>query len=201
MDQHFADLQESKNYYNRNFIKYFRRLVKVIFSGRRNKPHCISFIFSPKTFFMKPIYVAAKISFLVLIAFFLQSYSGPTGGDYYKVLLNNRLITEQYLAKPVAMKTLSLAASNNNDHLIVYYSHCGTIGKERTVFLRSHSGTVLKEWKFADSKSFELQLPVKDVLNASAKKGSVFLYYASKEIPSGKQLLSIDLSNRTIAKL
>jgi hypothetical protein len=150
---------------------------------------------------MKPIYVAAKISFLLLIGFLFQSYAGPSGGDYYKVFLNNRLITEQYLAKPVAMKTLSLAASNNNDHLTVYYSHCGAIGKERIVSVRSYSGTVLKEWKFADSKSFELQLPVKDVLNTSAKRGSVFLYYASKEIPSGKQLLAIDLSNKTIAKL
>jgi hypothetical protein len=46
-----------------------------------------------------------------------------------------------------------------------------------------------------------LQLPVKDVLDASSKKSSVFLYYASKEIPSGKQLLAIDLSSKTIAKL
>jgi hypothetical protein len=150
---------------------------------------------------MKPIYVAARISSFLLISFFFQAFSGPSGGDYYRVLLNNRLVAEQYLTKPVSMKTLSLTSSNNNDHLIVYYSHCGTSGKGRTVSVRNHSGTVLKEWKFADSKTFELQLPVKDVLDASSKKSSVFLYYASKEIPSGKQLLAIDLSGKTIAKL
>lgn len=150
---------------------------------------------------MKPVHVAAKISCFVLITFFLQSFSSPSGGDYYKVFLNNRLITEQHLAKPVAMKTLSLTASNSDDRLTIFYSHCGEVGKERTVSLRNSSGTVLKEWKFINSKTMEMQLQVKEVLNVSAKKGSLVLYYASKEIPSGKQLLAIDLSNKTVAKL
>jgi hypothetical protein len=150
---------------------------------------------------MKPVYSAAKISCLLLISFFCQSFSGPSGGDYYKVLLNNRLITEQFLTNPVSIKTLSLTASNSNDHLTVYYSHCGTAGRGRSVSIRNHSGIVLKEWKFADSKNMELQLPVKDILNASGKKGALLLYYASKEIPSGKQLLAIDPSNKSIAKL
>mgnify|MGYP006951358344 FL=1 len=150
---------------------------------------------------MKQIHIAAKISCFFLMSFFFQSFAGPSGGDYYKVLLNNKLVTEQFLTKPVSMKTLSLTTANSNDHLTVYYSHCGTAGKERSVSVRNHSGTILKEWKFTDSKTMELQLPVKDILNASAKNGSVFLYYASKEIPSGKQLLAIDLSNKTVAKL
>jgi len=150
---------------------------------------------------MKQIHIAAKVCCFVLASFLFQAFSGSYGGDYYKVLLNNRLITEQYLTQPVAMKTLSLTNSNNGDHLTVYYSHCGTVGKERSVSVRNQSGSVLKEWKFADSKTMELQLPVKEILNASSKKGPVFLYYASKEIPSGKQLLAIDVSNKTIANL
>jgi hypothetical protein len=150
---------------------------------------------------MKPVYAPAKISCFLLISFFCQSFSGPSGGDYYKVFLNNKLITEQFLTRAVSIRTLSLTASNSNDRLTVYYSHCGTSGKERTVSVRNHSGNVLKEWKFADSKNMELQLLVKDILNVSGKKGALLLYYASKEIPSGKQLLTIDLSNKSIAKL
>jgi hypothetical protein len=158
-------------------------------------------IYSLKTFFMKQVDMSAKIFCFLLLSFFFQAFSGPSGGDYYKVLLNNKLVTEQFLTKPVSMKTLSLTPHNSNDHLTIYYSHCGTAGKARSVSVRNHSGTVLKEWKFSDSKTMELQLPVKDILSASSKKGSLFLYYASKEIPSGKQLLAIDLSNKTIAKL
>jgi hypothetical protein len=83
----------------------------------------------------------------------------------------------------------------------VYYSHCGTAGKGRSVSVEDPSGNVLKELKFADSKNMELQLLVKDILNVSEKEGALLLYYASKEIPSGKQLLTIDPSNKSIAKL
>lgn len=149
---------------------------------------------------MKQIHLAMKMLSFVLVSFFFQSFSGPNGGDYYKVLLNNKMITEQYLTKPISIKTLSLAASNNSDQLTVYYSHCGQAGKTRSVSVRNQSGKVLKEWKFADSKTIELQLPVKEILNGSAKNASVYLYYTSKEIPSGKQLLSIDLSSSTVVK-
>lgn len=142
---------------------------------------------------------AAKALMLALGFIFLQSFFSR-GGDYYKVLLSGRLVTEQYLTQPVSMKTLSLTPHNSNDRLTVYYSHCGAAGKGRSVSIRNHSGTVLKEWKFVDSKSMELQLPVKDILNASSKNNSLFLYYASQEIPSGKRLLAINLSG-VVAKL
>jgi hypothetical protein len=173
----------------------------VIFFGLDKGQACIRFIFSLKTFFMKQVHIAAKIFSLFLILFFCQSFSGPSGGEYYKVLLNNKLITEQFLTKPVSMKTLSLTASNNNDHLTVYYSHCGNVGKDRSVSVRNQSGAVLKEWRFADSKAMELQVPVKEILSTPSKNSSLFLYYASKEVPSGKQLLAIDLSNKATAKL
>lgn len=149
---------------------------------------------------MKQIHRASKIILVLLATFFFQSFSHPYGGDHYKVFLNNKLVTEQFLTQPVSMKTLSLTAGNNNDNLKVYYSHCGTAGKTRTVSVRNGFGVILKEWKFSDTKTIEVQLPVKDILNAAAKKGNVFLYYASKEIPSGKQLLAIDLSNKDVAK-
>lgn len=151
---------------------------------------------------MKQQFNLAARAFLILAAsFFSQAFSHPSGGDYYKVLLNNKLITEQYLTKPVAMKTVSLTTLNNNDILTIYYSHCGSVGKERSVSLKNQSGKVLKEWKFADSKSMDMVVPVKEVLNASGKNTLASFYYASKEIPSGKQLITIALGNTATAKL
>ena len=82
-------------------------------------------------------------------------------GDHYKAFLNNKLVTEQFLTQPVSIKTLSLSVSNSSDKLKVYFSHCGTAGKGRTVSVRNAVGAILKEWKFADSKTIDVQLPVK----------------------------------------
>lgn len=132
---------------------------------------------------------------------FLASFSlKGGGGDYYKVLLNGRLVAEQYLTKPVAVKALSLNAANHNDKLTVYYSHCGQAGRSRSITLKSESGKILKEWKFSDSQSQEMQIPVGEVLNASSKLNTVSVFYASKEIPAGKQIISLNMSSIALAK-
>jgi hypothetical protein len=141
----------------------------------------------------------AKASVLILAAICLQSFFHK-GGDYYKVLLNDKLVAEQYLAKPIALKQLSLTASNNNDRLTVYYSHCGQPGKNRSVLLKNENGKILKEWKFNDSKSQEMQLPVSEVLKASSKLNLVSVYYSSREIPAGRMLINLDLSATAFAK-
>jgi len=150
---------------------------------------------------MKQVHFAAKVFLLLLTAFFFQAFSNPSGGDYYKVLLNNKLITEQFLHKPYTVKALSLASTNNNDQLTFYYSHCGIAGKQRTILLKTSSGKVLGKWNFTDSKTIEIQLPVKDVMKASDKANSASVIYASKEIPGGKELLTVNFSNKTVAKL
>lgn len=140
-----------------------------------------------------------KVATLILAVICLQGFSTNGGGDYYKVLLNGRLVAEQYLTKPVALKALSLNAANQNDKLTVYYSHCGKAGLGRSITLKNENGKTLKEWKFNDSPSEQMQLPVGEVLNASLKQNSVVLYYASKEIPSGRQLITLNLSSIAMA--
>jgi hypothetical protein len=146
------------------------------------------------------LYVIVKASLLMLAVICFQSFSGKSGGDYYKVLLNGRLVAEQYLTKPVALKVLSLSAANQNDKLAVYYSHCGQMGRSRSISLKNEDGKILKEWKFNDSQSQQMQLSVSEILNASAKQGSVMIYYASKEIPAGKQLITLNLSSIASAR-
>jgi hypothetical protein len=141
----------------------------------------------------------AKLSMLILGVICLQSFLHK-GGDYYKVLLNDKLVAEQYLTKPVALKLLSLNATNNNDRLTVYYSHCGHPGKNRSVLLKNENGKILKEWKFSDSKSQEMQLPISEVLKASANLNILSVYYSSTEIPAGKMLINLDLSAIAFAK-
>lgn len=149
-----------------------------------------------KIIFMKQqFYLLAKSTMLAATFIFLQSYSFKLGGDYFKVLLNGRMVTEQYLTRPVPMNALSLTSSNRNDQLTIYYSHCGQAGKGRSISIKDGQGKILKEWKFNDSKSQQMQLSVAEILNASLKQHSVILYYASKEIPSGRQIITLDLSS------
>ncbi|HWI92069.1 MAG TPA: hypothetical protein VNT20_12385 [Flavisolibacter sp.] len=139
---------------------------------------------------------------LVLILAFLclQSFTTNSGGDYYKVLLNGRLVAEQYLTKPVALKALSLNAATHDDKLTVYYSHCGQVGKNRTITIRKENGKILKEWKFSDSPSQQMQVAVDEILAAASKQTSVSLYYASNEIRSGRQLIELNLSTVAMAR-
>ena len=150
---------------------------------------------------MKHIHFSVNAFLFLAVVFLLQGFSNRAGGDYYKVLLNNKLITEQFLYKPITMKTLSLNSSNSNDKLTIYYSHCGMAGAGRIISIKTTSGSLLGKWDFADSKLIELQLPVKDLLKTSGKNPTVLLYYSSKEIPSGKPLLTIQFSNKVVASL
>ena len=140
-------------------------------------------------------YLLAKSSVLAATFIFLQSFSYKWGGDYFKVMLNGRVVTEQYLARPVPMSALSLTSSNKNDLLTIYYSHCGQAGKDRSISIKDGNGKILKEWRFNDSKSQQMQLAVAEILNASLKQNAVTLYYASKEVPTGRQIITLNLSS------
>jgi hypothetical protein len=137
-------------------------------------------------------YLAAK-GLLMPAIFLFFGFSYKPGGDHYKILLNNKLVAEQFLTMPEELKTMELSTANSKDLLTVFFSHCGTAGKSRTIRLRNEEGKMLKEWKFADSKDMNMTVPVKEILQLKA--GTVSLCYASGEIPSGKQLIRLHLKN------
>jgi hypothetical protein len=60
---------------------------------------------------MKHITLTPKAFLFLALVFFVQGFSNLAGGDYCKVLLNNKLLTEQFLYKPIALKTVLLTPS------------------------------------------------------------------------------------------
>lgn len=145
--------------------------------------------------------IITKTVLLLVTAVFLQSFSAKSGGDHYRIFLNDRLVLEQFVTLPVKTKALSLEGANQNDLFIIHYSHCGVAGKERSIAIKNEGGKILKEWKFADTKATGMQLTVKKISDACGKSSKTFIYYASKEIPSGKLLTTLDLKRTTTAKL
>jgi len=147
------------------------------------------------------IHIITKTTMLLLATVFLQSYSVKSGGDHYRIFLNDKLVLEHFVTMPQKAKALSLNGANQNDQLTIHYSHCGVSGKGRSIALKNENGKVLKEWKFADSKGTGMKLTVKELLQTAGKSGTASIYYTSKEIPSGKMLTTINPGKTATAKL
>ncbi len=147
------------------------------------------------------IHFIAKGVILILTAVFFQGFSKNAGGDYYSIYLNDKLVTQQFLTQPKPATVLSLSTANLNDQMFIHFSHCGIAGKERSITLADEKGKPVKVWKFPDSKSIAMQLPVKEILTASTKISTASIYYASKEKTAGQLLTRLDLKKAVVAKL
>ena len=124
------------------------------------------------------------------------------GGDHFEVWINNKKMIEQAVYKNEPVKSLQLDQLHPNDHLRIYYSHCGTTGKGRTGSIRNEANRVLKTWSFGDEigKSFMI-CPAKEILALHPSGKNLSLYYASKELPEGRLLASIvDNGTRTAGR-
>ena len=126
------------------------------------------------------IHFITKGFILILATLFFQGFSNKPGGDYYRIFLNDKMVVEQFLTMPKVLKALPLSAANPGDQLRIQYSHCGMAGKSRSLSLKDEKGKLLKEWKFPDTKSTDMQLAVKEVVNASGKSNTSSIYYTSK---------------------
>ena len=121
----------------------------------------------------------------------LSFFAFRPGGDIYEIYLNKQLLMKQYSTQPLAIKSLHLTKANAADQLIVFYSHCGTIGKGRKLSLRNEQGKVMKEWQFADAsgKDGGMSIPVKELLQVEAQTNAALsLFYSSDLTPKGKAL-------------
>ena len=130
---------------------------------------------------------------LALAAFCVTLFSFRiAGGDHFEVWINNKKMIDQAVYKNEAVKSLQLDQLHSNDQLRIYYSHCGTTGKGRTVSIRNEANKVLKTWSFGDEsgKSFMI-CPAKEILALHPSGKNLSLYYASRELPEGRLLASI----------
>ena len=144
-----------------------------------------------------------KHAFAIVFAFALLSllsFNVKAGGDSYKIYLNNKLILEQYVTQPLNIKSLQLDNANANDKLVIYYSHCGQVGKGRSLTIKDNKGKILKEWKFANTagSNESMVIPVKELLEL-IKNGHVNLFYAAQQLPKGRMLTSVNLNH--VAKI
>ena len=145
---------------------------------------------------MKQQFKLVSALFILIVPALLQGFSPkPAGGDHFKVLLNGKTVTEQFLTQPVSIKSLTLSNSNRNDRMSFYYSHCGQVGTGRVIVLTDAAGTVLKRWKFEDGGKPFMDIPVKEFLGSAKEKSPVSVQYYSEELPRGRVLIRLNLLN------
>lgn len=145
-----------------------------------------------------------QLSVLAICAIMFSFTSERAGGEGFEIFLNNKPVLQQFGDEMKVIKTLKLDQSNENDQLTIRYYHCGKIGKNRTITLKNAGDKVLKEWKFTDVKleSASMTCNVKDILTLhQGKDKTIKLYYASTELPQGRQLASITTASKAVAKL
>jgi len=139
----------------------------------------------------------APVKILAGLAILLSSFgfTAMRGGEVYKIYLNNKLLMEGVVSQPVTVKDLQLTEANVNDQLVIYYYHCGTVGKGRSIAIKDDRGTTIKEWKYADGSGSNagMTIPVKELLQLEKSRSGVHLsiYYASQELPHGRMLTSL----------
>jgi hypothetical protein len=125
------------------------------------------------------------IAAMLLLASFFTALEG--GVDSYEIYLNNKLLMRQLATQSLSLKSLPLDKAKPNNQLVIYYSHCGTIGKGRKIAIKNEAGQVVKEWKFADAIGTKtgMTIPVKELLQLQNKyaKNQLSLYYSSVQIP------------------
>lgn len=130
---------------------------------------------------------------MLLVASFFTALAG--GVDSYEIYLNNKLLLRQLVTQPLSLKSLPLDKANPNDQLVIYYSHCGTIGKGRKIAIKNEAGRVVKEWTFANASGTKtgMTIPVKEMLQLQKQyaKNQLSLYYSSEQLPEGRMLAGV----------
>ena len=143
---------------------------------------------------------ARVMAFLFGIVAFLPS--ALAGGDSYRLFLNGKLVMTQYVTQPLSLANLPLSEANSKDELVVYYSHCGQTGKDRSITIKDESGAVLKVWKFDDAtgkKDDGMHIPVKDLLALEKTGRQLSLCYSSQQLPQGRMLTHVSRTAKMAA--
>lgn len=130
----------------------------------------------------------------------LCSFSAFAGGDVYEIYLNDKLVCKETYKTVSGSKELRLDKLNANDRLVIKYSHCGEVGKGRSIVIRDEKNNIIKEWKFTDGQNASvMQIPVKELLALKATNTSLKLYYSARQMPEGRMLTAIKIDNKKVA--
>lgn len=120
--------------------------------------------------------------------------NSPAGGECFEIYQDNKLVLQRCGKDINAVQTISLNAATSNSELTVKYYHCGQVGKNRVLTLKSNDGKTLKEWKFANTPGkYAMKCGVKEIFSVKVSNSSgLKLYYTSAELPDGKLLAIIN---------
>jgi hypothetical protein len=120
------------------------------------------------------------------------------GGEGFEILLNGKVLLQQFGKDMNIVKNLRLNAASPGDKLTVRYHHCGQAGKNRVIAVKDAQNKLLKEWRFNDVQraAADMSCSMQDLLTLKKDAGNVFkLYYSSDELPAGRQLALISFEN------
>jgi hypothetical protein len=131
----------------------------------------------------------------------LQAFNVKGGQDSFEIYLNNKLILRQAVTKSLTLQSLQLNKANINDQLVIYYNHCGTTGKGRSIAIKDDKGNILKEWKFADASGSNtgMTISVKELLQLEKnyEHSQLNLFYASEQLPKGRMLSALEFTGKS----
>ena len=140
----------------------------------------------------------SKAMMLVALAAALLSFSPRFGGEGFEILLNGKVLLQQFGKDLNSVKNLQFSQVSANDKLTIRYHHCGNMGKNRVVTIKDGQDRVLKQWRYKDSESrvAEMQCSTQDIITLKKAGTDVFkIYYSSSELPNGRMLASISVGN------
>src|SRR5437868_5975630 len=91
-----------------------------------------------------------KSIILFAMSLLLFSFSTNWGGDSYQIYLNKKLLLKEYVSQGHAAQTFSLDKGSYNEEVDIYYSHCGQVGKNRTISIKDGHNRLVKELHYPD---------------------------------------------------
>jgi hypothetical protein len=137
--------------------------------------------------------IVAK-SLLILVCTTLFSFSSKKGGDSFEIMLNGKRVLQQFVYASKGVQTIQLTQTSDSDKLDIYYSHCGQVGKNRSITIKNEKDQPIKVWQFPDAtdKNGVMSFKLKDVLSLRKNKtDKLNLFYSSSELPAGRILATI----------
>jgi len=140
---------------------------------------------------IKNSFIAIPVFTFLLV---LSGFKSPDGGEGFEIYVENRLVLQQFGKDVNTTKTLQLNRSDYNSRLIVKYYHCGQVGKSRVITLKNGQNRILKEWRFPDTGTTGIACNIKDIVDSKTGNTELHLFYSSKELPAGRELVSIKTS-------
>jgi len=148
---------------------------------------------------MKQIKFVRTAALMALFAT-ASSFSSTWGGDHYRVYVNNKLVTEQFVYAQKSVPAIQLDQRSQGDQVTVYYSHCGRVGTARHLTFKDGSKE-LKTWSFADAAvDVPMTCKAKDIFGLEKGAARLGMYYSSKELPAGRLLATVVLGKDIVAQ-